>query len=185
MMDCILTGCGYLRYAFSTAIIIGSAPHFFWFHIGLKGFSIFLPHWIYQKLDDMTYNIYQSMVLFFFENCVGLDVRLSGNGVQYLKSKEKVCYIGNHQSNVDWVISNMVATRAGSLGHLRYLMKKQLQKLPLYGYYFYQHGCLYISRDKFSQSKMLHDLQHLMHPKIQVSYNSASISLHDRVDYFF
>lgn len=69
---------------------------------------------------------------------------------------------------VDWVICNMLAIRQGSIGHLRYVMKDTLQMLPLYGHYFYQHGCIYVKRNAFKQTKMEKALDYLSDPKIKV-----------------
>ncbi len=63
----------------------------------------------------------------------------------------------------------MVAIRQGSIGHLRYVMKDTLQALPLYGHYFYQHGCIYVKRGDFKQKKMESALEYLRDPKIKVT----------------
>ena len=62
----------------------------------------------------------------------------------------------------------MVAVRQGSLGQLRFVMKDGLQWLPLYGHYFYQHGCIYVRRGQFSQHKMMRGLEYLQNDRIQV-----------------
>lgn len=40
----------------------------------------------------------------------------------------------------------MIAARRGSLGRLRYMLKDSLQYIPLYGWYFYRHGSVYVRR---------------------------------------
>jgi len=62
----------------------------------------------------------------------------------------------------------MVAIRQGSIGHLRYVMKDTLQMVPLYGLYFYEHGCIYVKRGNFKQNKMESSLEYLKNPKIKV-----------------
>lgn len=47
-------------------------------------------------------------------------------------------------------------------------MKDTLQALPLYGHYFYQHGCIYVKRGDFKQKKMESALEYLRDPKIKV-----------------
>lgn len=69
---------------------------------------------------------------------------------------------------MDWLVADMVSLRGGSLGHLRYVMKNTLQLLPLYGHYFYAHGCIYVKRGNFNQAKMIDALDYLKHPKIPV-----------------
>ena len=62
----------------------------------------------------------------------------------------------------------MVAVRGDNIGHLRYVMKNTLQLIPLYGWYFYAHGCIYVRRGKFNQEKMRRALDYLKHDKISV-----------------
>lgn len=112
------------------------------------------------------------MVVFFFEHATRLKVYVAGDVEVLRNRKEKVLYLSNHQSTVDWVCCNLLAIRQGSLGHLRYVMKNTLQKLPLYGFYFYQHGCIYVKRGGFSQVKMERALQHLAHRNVKASYSS-------------
>lgn len=85
-----------------------------------------------------------------------------------------VSYLLN--STVDWLVADMVSLRGGSLGHLRYVMKDTLQLIPLYGHYFYAHGCIYVKRGNFNQAKMIAALDYLKHPKIPVSGGSGLIS---------
>lgn len=70
---------------------------------------------------------------------------------------------------MDWLVGNMVSVRGGSIGHLRYVMKDTLQLIPLYGHYFYAHGCIYVKRGRFNQDKMIQALDYLKNPKIPVS----------------
>lgn len=63
----------------------------------------------------------------------------------------------------------MVAVEQGSIGHLRFVMKHELQMIPLYGFYFHQHGCIYVKRGHFQPAKMLQSLRYLRNPKIPVS----------------
>ena len=63
---------------------------------------------------------------------------LYGDGEEVVKKKENVIYISNHQSTVDWVVSEMLAVRQGSLGHVRFILKDGLRYLPMYGFYFRQ-----------------------------------------------
>ena len=39
---------------------------------------------------------------------------------------------------VDWIITDFLAVRQGSLGRLRYILKNGLKYFPLYGFYFAQ-----------------------------------------------
>ena len=70
---------------------------------------------------------------------------------------------------VDWLITNMVSVRGSNIGHLRYVMKNTLQYIPLYGWYFYVHGCIYVKRGNFNQSRMIDSLNYLKSDKVSVS----------------
>jgi len=41
-------------------------------------------------------------------------------------------------STVDWMVADFLASRQGSLGSIRYILKDGLKFMPLYGYYFRQ-----------------------------------------------
>jgi len=158
---------GAIRYVIATSILFGSAPSYFLFWAAWRGLSILLPQWIYQMGDDFLYSMYQRMVVFFFEHCTCQKVYFSGDANEIFNKKENVLYLGNHQSTVDWIVCNMVAIRQGSIGHLRYVMKDTLQMVPLYGLYFYEHGCIYVKRGNFKQRKMESSLEYLKDPKIK------------------
>ncbi|XP_071451205.1 1-acyl-sn-glycerol-3-phosphate acyltransferase epsilon-like isoform X1 [Hetaerina americana] len=157
---------GVLRYVVSTVVMLGAAPELFFLWSIWKGVSLVLPPWAYQYGDDITYSIYQRLVLFFFHHCTGLQVYFYGDTEEVFKKKETVLYIANHQSTVDWILTNMVAVEQGSLGHLRFVMKHELQMLPLYGYYFYQHGCIYVKRSHFEANKMVKSIEYLKDTRI-------------------
>lgn len=157
---------GALRYIAATSMLFGSAPSYFLFWAGWRGISILFPKWMYQVGDDFLYSMYQRMVVFFFEHCTGQKVFISGD-TEIFDRKENVLYLGNHQSTVDWIVCNMMAIRQGSIGHLRYVMKDTLQYVPLYGLYFYEHGCIYVKRGEFKQTKMESSLEYLQDPKIK------------------
>ncbi|XP_069979196.1 1-acyl-sn-glycerol-3-phosphate acyltransferase epsilon isoform X1 [Penaeus vannamei] len=163
----MMNGGGFVvKYAFGSAMMIGVAPEYLAIWLVWRGASLVLPSWIYQWGDDKLYSLYQRLVLFFFETCTNLEVVLYGDAVEALKKRESVLYLANHQSTVDWLVADMVSVRGGSLGHLRYVMKNTLQLIPLYGHYFYTHGCIYVRRGKFNQGKMVEALDYLKHPKI-------------------
>ncbi|CAL4118161.1 unnamed protein product, partial [Meganyctiphanes norvegica] len=157
---------GFSRYVVGSAFMIGVAPEYLGVWLIWRGASIALPGWMYQWGDDKLYSLYQRLILFFFETCTRVEVVMYGDAEEALKKKESVLYISNHQSTVDWLIADMVSVRAGCIGHLRYIMKDSLQMLPLYGHYFYAHGCIYVKRGKFNQGKMINALNYLRHPNI-------------------
>lgn len=170
-------------------VIIGSAPPYYLIWITWKLFSLILPSWIYQKGDDICYCCYQRFILFFFENLSGMEVIFHGDALDVMRKKERVIYISNHQSTMDWIVVHMLAERQGSLGHVRYVMKDSLQAIPLYGFYFYQHGCIFVKRGKFDGTKMNSALNYLNDDRIPswlvifpegTRFNPASVEILDK-----
>ncbi|XP_052832350.1 1-acyl-sn-glycerol-3-phosphate acyltransferase epsilon isoform X2 [Octopus bimaculoides] len=81
-------------------------------------------------------------------------LHLYGDVDALFSKPENIIYISNHQSTVDWIVTNMLAVRQGMIGHIRYILKDSLKFLPMYGFYFRQHGCIYVKRDgKFSKNQ--------------------------------
>lgn len=123
----------------------------------LRLLSACLPARFYQRMDDRLYCVYQSMVLFFFENYTGVQILLYGD---LPKNKENIIYLANHRSTVDWIIADMLAIRQNALGHVRYVLKDGLKWLPLYGCYLSQHGGIYVKRSaNFNEKDMRNKLQ--------------------------
>nr|XP_019777010.1 1-acyl-sn-glycerol-3-phosphate acyltransferase epsilon isoform X3 [Tursiops truncatus] len=56
------------------AVLLGTAPTYVLAWGAWRLLSAFLPSRFYQAVDDRLYCIYQSMVLFFFENCTGVQM---------------------------------------------------------------------------------------------------------------
>lgn len=141
-----------LRYWFPATIMLGTAPAYLLSWGTWRLLSTVLPERVYHKLDDQLYCIYQSMVLFFFENYTGVEIIIYGD---IPKKKENVIYLSNHQCTADWIIADMLAIRQNALGHVRYVLKDGLKWLPLYGWYFSQHGGIYVKRSaKFNEKAM-------------------------------
>ncbi|UJR10845.1 hypothetical protein I4U23_015033 [Adineta vaga] len=137
-----------LRIAFPVLTLFGAAPTFFllWFLLRLITLLCFSPQ-IYRRYDDYLYSLYQRFVLFYFESWSQVKIYFHGDYEEIFKRKENVLYLSNHQSSVDWIIANMLAVRQGSLGHIRYVLKSDLKWIPFYGFYFEQHGCIYVHRN--------------------------------------
>ncbi|ESO88325.1 hypothetical protein LOTGIDRAFT_219426 [Lottia gigantea] len=143
-----------LRWFAPAALLLGSSPAFFSVWASWRLLSSVMPRRVFRAGDDTMYSTYQRFVLFFFEHYAGIQIYLYGDVDKILEKKEKVFYISNHQCTVDWVVSNMLAIRQGSLGHVRYILKDGLKYFPLYGFYFAQHGCVYVKRSgKFEESR--------------------------------
>uniref|UniRef100_A0A096NFI5 1-acylglycerol-3-phosphate O-acyltransferase 5 n=1 Tax=Papio anubis TaxID=9555 RepID=A0A096NFI5_PAPAN len=146
-----------MRYLLPSVVLLGTAPTYVLAWGVWRLLSAFLPARFYQALDDRLYCVYQSMVLFFFENYTGVQILLYGD---LPKNKENIIYLANHQSTVDWIVADILAIRQNALGHVRYVLKEGLKWLPLYGFYFAQHGGIYVKRSaKFNEKEMRNKLQ--------------------------
>uniref|UniRef100_UPI002020CEE0 1-acyl-sn-glycerol-3-phosphate acyltransferase epsilon n=1 Tax=Myodes glareolus TaxID=447135 RepID=UPI002020CEE0 len=146
-----------MRYLLPGVVLLGSAPTYLLAWALWRVLSVLLPARLYQRVDDRLYCVYQNMVLFFFENYTGVQILLYGD---LPKNKENVIYLANHQSTVDWIIADMLAARQDALGHVRYVLKDRLKWIPLYGFYFAQHGGIYVKRSaKFNEKEMRNMLQ--------------------------
>ncbi|KAE8603337.1 hypothetical protein XENTR_v10014303 [Xenopus tropicalis] len=144
-----------LRHMVPTAFMLGTAPTYLLAWGCWRALSAVLPERIYRSVDDRLYTLYQSMVLFFFQNYTGVEIIIYGD----LPKKENILYISNHQCTVDWIVADMLAVQQNALGHVRYVLKDGLKFLPLYGFYFSQHGGLYVKRSsKFNEKKMRNKL---------------------------
>ncbi|XP_054576176.1 1-acyl-sn-glycerol-3-phosphate acyltransferase epsilon isoform X1 [Eptesicus fuscus] len=141
-----------LRSVLPAAVMLGSAPTYLLAWGAWRLLSACLPSRVYQAVDDRLYCVYQSMVLFFFENYTGVQILLYGD---LPKNKENIIYLANHQCTVDWIVADILAIRQGALGHVRYVLKDGLKWLPLYGCYFSQHGGIYVKRSaRFKEKEM-------------------------------
>uniref|UniRef100_UPI00398F5936 1-acyl-sn-glycerol-3-phosphate acyltransferase epsilon isoform X2 n=1 Tax=Pristiophorus japonicus TaxID=55135 RepID=UPI00398F5936 len=146
-----------LRYWLPAAVMMGTAPVYLLTWAAWRLLSLLLPSRLYHIVDDRLYTIYQSVVLFFFESYTGVEIVIYGD---LPDKKENMIYLSNHQCTVDWIIADMLAIRQNALGHVRYVLKDGLKWLPLYGWYFSQHGGIYVKRSaKFNEEAMANKLQ--------------------------
>lgn len=153
----MLTLCYYLRSArwmVPAGFMLGTAPTYYSVWGAWRILTSVLPTRVFEAGDEFLYGLYQRLILFFFENCSGAEILLYGDHKEALAKKENVIFICNHQSTVDWLVADFLAIRQGSLGNIRYILKDGLKYLPLYGYYFRQHSCVYVKRGgTFNETK--------------------------------
>lgn len=64
-----------MRYLLPSVLLLGSAPTYMLAWTLWRVLSALLPARLYQRVDDRLYCVYQNMVLFFFENYTGVQVR--------------------------------------------------------------------------------------------------------------
>lgn len=155
-----------LKIGVPSLVLFGCVPQIFLVWVSWRVASLFLPDWVFQIGDDCVFGFYQRLVLFFYEHTVDMKLVLYGDTEMVLNKKERVLYLSNHQSAVDWIVVHMLAARQGNVGQARYIMKSDLQKVPIYGFIFDQHGCVYVNRDNFKKQKMERALDYLKNPRI-------------------
>ncbi|KAI0224239.1 1-acyl-sn-glycerol-3-phosphate acyltransferase epsilon [Lamellibrachia satsuma] len=132
----------------STVFLFGTAPSFFVLWGSWRFLSIFLTDRWYQIGDDFLYSLYQRLVLFFYQHFAKIKIVLYGDIEEINRKKENVIFICNHQSTFDWLVADVLAIQQGSIGHIRYILKDVLKWVPLYGFYFRQHNCIYVKRGR-------------------------------------
>uniref|UniRef100_A0A8C2BU31 Uncharacterized protein n=1 Tax=Cyprinus carpio TaxID=7962 RepID=A0A8C2BU31_CYPCA len=66
-----------LRYWLPAAVMLGTAPAYLLSWSAWRLLSTMLPSRLYHTVDDCVYSVYQSMVLFFFENYTGVEVSMT------------------------------------------------------------------------------------------------------------
>ncbi|KAK2574644.1 1-acyl-sn-glycerol-3-phosphate acyltransferase epsilon [Acropora cervicornis] len=126
-----------LRFAVPATVVLGVAPQYFFTWLTWRFVCIPFPRRVFDRGDDVLYDMYQSLICFFYETCSGAEVIFYGDPIPWDK-QENVIILCNHQSSVDWIVSDFLGIRQGSLGRLRYILKSGLKYLPLYGFYFAQ-----------------------------------------------
>ncbi|XP_063725586.1 1-acyl-sn-glycerol-3-phosphate acyltransferase epsilon-like [Symsagittifera roscoffensis] len=108
--------------------------------------SLCLPSKYYPKGDDFLFERYQQLIIFIIESCAGAQLVLYGDGKEVLKKRENVIWLSNHQSAADWVVCEILALNQGSLAGVRYILKDTIKYMPIFGWYFPQHNCVYVRR---------------------------------------
>ncbi|XP_041359293.1 1-acyl-sn-glycerol-3-phosphate acyltransferase epsilon-like [Gigantopelta aegis] len=156
-----------LKWLVPTFIMLGASPCYMTVWAGWRALTAILPRRYYRFGDDILYSSYQRFILFFFENCTGVELFLYGDtDCIVTQQKENVLYMSNHQCTVDWLVCDMVAVRQGMLGNLRYILKDGLRYFPIYGFYLAQHDSLYVKRGgKFNVARANRQLARLRDDK--------------------
>ncbi|KAH7689732.1 1-acylglycerol-3-phosphate O-acyltransferase protein [Dioscorea alata] len=86
-----------------------------------------------RKATSFLFGIWLSLWPFLFEKINGTKVVFSGD---MIPSEERILLLANHRTEVDWMYLWDLALRKGFLGHIKYILKKSLMKLPIFGWGF-------------------------------------------------
>ena len=74
MLLSILLHTRSLRFGIPAFVLVGVSPHFFSSWLVWRLLSCLFPRRVYERVDEMAYNSYQSLVTFFFETYNGTKV---------------------------------------------------------------------------------------------------------------
>jgi 1-acyl-sn-glycerol-3-phosphate acyltransferase len=141
------------RVAIPTALLSASMVPYATVSLGIGAISWILPWKITNKLDTLLYRSFLRLTLFVFENVSAVKLHFYGDIEEIEREKETAIVISNHQTNVDWAVINMLAARQspqGSESSLRFVMKYAIHFVPLFGWYVFQRGYVYVRRRKRS-----------------------------------
>ncbi|KAK0427606.1 hypothetical protein QR680_010320 [Steinernema hermaphroditum] len=145
----ILVAAHDLRVTVPAFYLAGSQLPFATAALGIGAASWVLPAKCFRVLDNMLYTMYKRTCLFIFENLSGVTINYYGDIDEIRMKKESALLIGNHQSDVDWVLIDGLAARQSPEGgeHMvRFMLKDAIHFVPLFGWYIYQHGYVYVRR---------------------------------------
>ncbi|XP_062101465.1 probable 1-acyl-sn-glycerol-3-phosphate acyltransferase 4 [Humulus lupulus] len=87
-----------------------------------------------RKVTSFVFSLWLALWPFLFEKVNRTRVVFYGDTVP---SKERVMVIANHRTEVDWMYLWDLALRKGCLGHIKYILKNSLMKLPVFGWGFH------------------------------------------------
>jgi 1-acyl-sn-glycerol-3-phosphate acyltransferase len=102
-----------------------------------------------QWLDNRLYTSYLRLCSFVFECVSNVSINFYGDISEIRHIRETALIMSNHSSDVDWAVINMLATRQTSDGMeygLRFVVKSAINFVPLFGWYIFQHGYIYVRR---------------------------------------
>uniref|UniRef100_A0AC35TS54 PlsC domain-containing protein n=1 Tax=Rhabditophanes sp. KR3021 TaxID=114890 RepID=A0AC35TS54_9BILA len=114
--------------------------------LGLHAAGLVLPRRWVEYIDNKMFSSYLKMCLFVFENVSGVEIHVYGDYDDIIKRDESAIVFSNHQTSADWIISNCVAARKQTEFGLRFVVKSSLQYIPLFAWYIYQRGFVFVRR---------------------------------------
>ncbi|KAK9691130.1 hypothetical protein RND81_09G177700 [Saponaria officinalis] len=87
-----------------------------------------------RRVTSMVFASWLALWPLLFEKINKTRVIFSGETVL---TKERVLLFANHRTEVDWMYIWDLALRKGSLGYIKYVLKRSLMKLPIFGWAFH------------------------------------------------
>ncbi|CAH8592941.1 unnamed protein product [Schistosoma turkestanicum] len=115
----------------------------------------------YRYLNEIMFAFFMRTFLFIFGYMNVRKIHVYGD-VDFIKRKnEKVLFISNHLSKVDWFVCSMLISHQGGLGRTRFVLHKNLKYLPIFGFYLSQDSCLFVDRHNFDAKTAVNTLNDL------------------------
>ncbi|KAL6731499.1 hypothetical protein Aduo_002359 [Ancylostoma duodenale] len=149
MIISVLAAADQIRAAVPCSLLSFSMLPFATISLGIGAVSWVVPRKTTQFLDNTLYRAYMRLCLFVFENLSGVQLKLYGDVEQLRQKPESALVLANHQSDVDWAVIVMLAQRQGAEGNdagFRVMVKHVIHYVPLFGWYIFQHGYIYVRR---------------------------------------
>ncbi|XP_060672945.1 probable 1-acyl-sn-glycerol-3-phosphate acyltransferase 4 isoform X2 [Ziziphus jujuba] len=87
-----------------------------------------------RKATSFLFALWLGLWPFLFEKINGTKVVFYGDS---LPVRERALILANHSTEVDWMYLWDLALRKGCLGHIKYILKSSLMKLPVLGWGFH------------------------------------------------
>ncbi|KAL5715137.1 1-acylglycerol-3-phosphate O-acyltransferase [Ranunculus cassubicifolius] len=87
-----------------------------------------------RKATSFCFGAWLALWPFLFEKINKTKVVFSG---EIVPPKERILLIANHRTEVDWMYLWDLALRKGRIGYIRYILKKSLMRLPIFGWVFH------------------------------------------------
>lgn len=102
----------------------------FWAAVVLRFFSVHYS----RAATSFILGSWLALWPFLFEKINKTKVVFSGD---FVPARERVLLMANHRTEVDWMYLWDLALRKGCVGYIRYILKRSLMKLPVFGWVFH------------------------------------------------
>lgn len=105
----------------------------YWAPLSTLVLRLFSIHYS-RKATSILFGTWLSMWPFLFEKINRTKVIFTGDSVP---REARVLLFANHKTEVDWMYLWNLALRRGQLGYIKYILKRSLMKLPIFGWGFH------------------------------------------------
>lgn len=108
-----------------------------------------------RKASSFLFGMWLALWPFLFEKVNGTKLFFSGDIVP---ERERALLISNHRTEVDWMYLWNLALRKGCLGHIKYILKSSLMKMPVLGWGFHALEFIAVERKWETDEPILRDV---------------------------